>query len=157
MEINTNFKINSACDEHEKFFFILHQGSLDKSFLWDNNKIFIKHYSDKVSFSIENDSRSFINHTKMFLFFYDSLNRILSQDLNDKFYVSKDYEILKINDDINFSIDHQDALIYLPQTNQMLRHGEDILDRKIFLTHTYVVIIPISLSPQLESNQRRTD
>lgn len=146
MEVNSIFKIYNACKEHEKFFFILHQGTLDGSFLWENNKVVVKHYDHRIRCDLDNDSRSLINHSKFFLFFYDGLTKILQNQLNQKFSISGDYEIIKTNSQIDFDISPEEALIYLPQTNQMLRYtASKDFDRRIFITHEYVVVIPIEL------------
>ena len=145
MEIRTISRVYNVCKGHEKFFFILHQGTLDESFSWEGNKIIVKHYDYKIGYSFEEDSRSFINHSKFFLFLYDGLNDVISNKLKNEFIVSGDYEIIKTNSRTDFSIDPEMALIYLPQTNQMLIYSiHDSFDRDIFITHEYVVIIPIS-------------
>lgn len=144
MEIIPDSRIDSVVEDHEKFFFIIHQATLDGSFLWDDNRLTIKHYDYKPHSDYDNDPRELINYRKIFLFFYDGLIKALSKNFNNRFHVSSDYEVIRINENINFEVGHDLALIYLPQTNQMFLYTKSDVDRRVFLTHSYVVVIPLA-------------
>lgn len=138
---------SDAFEDHEKFFFILkqYQESLDNRLsttYLDINKELINPYSygkedmPKIKFSN---------------FILEQLEKILEkiQNLNNfKIHPNhiKKMILVKTNYLTDFDIDFDQYIIYLPQTNQIFYASNKNIDRSIFFSHAYVLLIEVPLA-----------
>jgi hypothetical protein len=141
-EIKSKQMHHNVVEDHEKIFFIIQQGTLDGSFRWNNNRVDIPHYKDKPMLPKEEANRVLINHMKLHLALRDGIFDIVNKYFSGSVMIGN-YTLIKTMGEIDFELPDQRTIVYLPQTNQAYLFDQEF-DRRIFTTHAYVVMIPIS-------------
>jgi len=141
------YGFSQAFQDHEKFFFILEQyyKNINNKFstiTLDINKELINPYSY---------SKEEMPKIKFSNFILESLEKILykiEQYANLKIHPNHLKTMLIIRTDYlnSFDIPFDQYILYLPQTNQIFYTSNKDLDRGIFLSHAYVVIIEVPLA-----------
>lgn len=138
---------NDAFQYHEKFFFILqqyHESITDRfsTTLLNINKELINPYSY---------SKEEMPKIKFSNFILESLEEILNKIEDStklKIHPNHIKKMLLVKTDYlnDFTIDFDQYIIYLPQTNQVFYTSNKNLDRSVFLSHAYVLLIEVPLA-----------
>ena len=141
------YGFNDAFQDHEKFFFILQQyyESITDRFsttLLDINKELINPYSYNKE---EMPKIKFSN------FVLEGLEEILENiEYSTKLKIHPNHIkrmlLVKTEYSNDFNIEFDQYIIYLPQTNQIFYTSNKNLDRSVFLSHAYVLLIDVPLA-----------
>lgn len=145
--------IDNALERHERIFFILFQGFKDNILKWNNDRILIP-----ITGILEDpyiDNKQLMYNRKFSNTIIENIDNIkkrlneVSGNMFKNIEFGDHYELIKTNYDINFDINHNQYFVYLPQTNELFYSNNQIINKDVFNTHAYVMIMPFEFVHQV--------
>ena len=143
------YRFDDAFKNHEKFFFIIQQYEQYKNDLWLKNHISLNINKELLNpYYAEGEE---ISKRKLSNFILEGLEEILERIKESSNIILHPNHIsnmilFRTGYGYNFEIDYNQCLIYLPQTNQIFYGSKNGIDKNIFISQAYVLVIEVPLA-----------